>query len=60
MKIIECDECNVSFQDSFMWWSGYFWFCFECASIYLDEGEVEEDPCSCNQGEINITCSWCF
>jgi hypothetical protein len=59
MKIIECEECNVSFQDSFMWWSGYFWFCFPCASTYCDEQE-EEDLCSCHDGEIDIICRSCF
>ena len=61
MKIIECDGCQISFEDSFMWWNGYFWYCFECAIPYLEEEEErqnqeEEDLCSCRDGEINIYC----
>ena len=31
MNLIECDACECSFKDSFMWWSGHFWLCFDCA-----------------------------
>lgn len=33
LNLIECDACDVSFQDGFMWWSGHFWYCFECAVL---------------------------
>jgi hypothetical protein len=39
MNLIECDCCEVSFQDGFMWWSGRFWYCFECAT------RLEEEAC---------------
>ncbi len=60
MNIIECDGCNNSFQDSFMWWSGHFWFCQDCISYQEEENQEEEDLCSCRDGEINIYCQGCF
>jgi len=31
-----------------------------CANCDNDEEMEDEDPCSCDQDEINIFCRWCF
>ena len=36
---IECECCESVYGDGFMWWSGRFWYCFECASIDYETGE---------------------
>lgn len=64
MKIIQCDGCTYSYQDSVMWWNGYYWYCPECVS-YMEEEEErksqeQEDLCSCVDGEIDIICRSCF
>lgn len=60
LNIIECSGCTKSFQDSVMWWNGYFWYCPECVSYMEEEIEEEEELCSCHDGEINIYCQGCF
>jgi len=65
MSVMECDECGHAFNDSFMWWSGLLWLCFECAIPHLEYDDEEErdrgeDLCSCVDGEIDIICRECF
>lgn len=63
MSVMECDECGHAFNDSFMYWTGLLWLCFDCAIPHLEyEEEMEnvEDRCSCRDGEIDIQCSECF
>lgn len=39
-NMIECECCEKTYGDGFMWWSGRFWYCFNCASRYYETGEV--------------------
>lgn len=63
MSVMDCDECGHAFNDSFMYWTGLLWVCFDCAIPileYEEEREATEDRCSCRDGEIDISCSECF
>ena len=59
---IQCAECQDHFKDTKIWWSGYFWFCFECVIHLENEHTLDNgrDECSCHQDEINIHCQGCF
>ena len=39
-NLIMCESCECEYSDSFMNWSGRFWYCFECASIDYETGGV--------------------
>ena len=39
LNLIMCESCESEYSDGFMWWSGRFWYCFECASIDYETGE---------------------
>jgi hypothetical protein len=38
-NLIMCESCDCEYSDGFMWWSGRFWYCFECANIDYETGE---------------------
>lgn len=61
MSVMDCDECGHAFNDSFMYWTGLLWLCFDCAIPFVeDQDQEEEDRCSCRDGEIDIHCVECF